>query len=67
MSKYIKVRLTGDHPHTGETGRIKIEEDDTVKLNWLNMALVELDDCPHLVDSCFATKDKLVRLGVIEE
>ena len=58
MSK-IRVQIVGKHPHTGEFGTIEVEDDKTVKLNWLHMALVALEDCPHGVKECFAQKQNV--------
>ena len=55
----LKVQIKGKHPHTGEFGTITVEDDKTIKLNWLHMALVKLDNCPHGTDSCFAQKSNL--------
>ena len=54
----IRVKIIKpNHPHTGEFGTIEIlEPDDSIKLNWLHMALVKLENCPHGVSECFVQK-----------
>ena len=59
--KVVKVKIDSvRHPHYGEIGKVKVEDDGRVKVGRLpgvssDMFEVELIDCPHGTRSCFVT------------
>lgn len=49
-----KVRFTENHPHYGEIGIYAGDEDTIIG----KMSKFKLENCPHLIKSCFAKDDR---------
>ena len=66
--EHIKVRIIGNHPNSGETGKILVIDGmiDVKDILGVDMYEVHLEQCPHGTDSCFATRDNLRILEVSE-
>ncbi len=58
-----RVRIVGNHPHKGETGSINPKGEATM----FGMLLVDLDDCPHWVEACYASPENLRPLPASED
>ena len=53
-----KVRIIdGQHPHYNETGTVTFVYGQIATVN--NMFPVELDNCPLMVDKCYAGREQL--------
>lgn len=57
----VRVQIIGDHPHVGEYGTIELNEDNTITLNSLRMAKIELENCPHGTEACYAQSQNVKR------
>lgn len=57
IRRVVKVRIDGySHPHRGEHGEIAINRNnriDVIMMGGKGMVLVQLEDCPQKVGSCY--------------
>jgi hypothetical protein len=62
----INVRIIGKHPHSGEKGYIESKDEmiDVHNVFGTNMYKIVLEDCPHMVDACFAELKNLELIDV---
>jgi hypothetical protein len=55
-----RVRLTGDHPHAGEAGRVTDVQRPSIGVIGSGV-IVELEHCPHGTGSCYVFERRHIR------